>query len=46
MCYYHNEYYGFKPKQDLYKGVRYMLIVEELNRLANTDWAAASRDVY
>lgn len=44
--YFHNVYYGFAPKDDPKKSVKYMLIMEELHRLVDPAWEKASADAY
>ncbi len=44
--YYDNLVYCFKPKKDVLKVVKYMLIVEESNRLLSDSWNKVCKDVY
>ncbi len=39
-------YYGFRPKTDKRKVVKYMLLVEEAHRLLDTTWDKISRSAY
>ncbi len=44
--YYDNLVYCFKPKKDILKVVKYMLLVEESNRLLSDSWNKVCKDVY
>ncbi len=44
--FYQGVYYGFRPKQDKRKVVKYMMLVEESHRLVDDVWNKISEDVY
>ncbi len=44
--YYNDVYYSFRPKKDVKKVVKYMMLVEESHRLVDPVWDKISADVY
>ncbi len=44
--YYNNFYYCFRPKQNKNMVVKYMLLIEEANRLTNEAWDKVNKDAY